>query len=145
MPLESRVVAAGLVGVLLGLLAVGLVSQSLLRHAVQVIPVAVALWGIARRKAWGRPAALGVCALWCFIMLLIWLFLLGVARIVSGHYTPAEVVLTVLIAAAGAIAFAAGLRLPRDMGRAASLATALLFFGLAYGAVWLTYLPSFPR
>jgi hypothetical protein len=139
MPQGVRAVAVCLVVVVLGLLAVGVVSHTLLRHSFQVIPVVVALLGVSLRTAWGKPAALGVFTLWFLIMFLIWLFLLGMARIVTGHYTPAEIVLTIVIAVASIIGFAAGLRLPRATGRGASLAVALVFFLLAFSAIWLTY------
>lgn len=145
MPQRARVVAVCLIAVVLGLLAVGVVSQTLFRHAVQVIPALVALLGVSRRTAWGRPAALGAFGLWFLIMLLIWFFLLGIARIVTGHYTPAEIALTILIAAASVIGFFAGLRLPRATDGYFSLAIALLFFVLSLGVVWFTYLPFFPR
>jgi len=145
MPQGARTVAVCLALVVLGLLAVGVVSQTLFRHAVQVIPVVVALLGVSRQTAWGRPAALGAFALWFLLMVLIWLFLLGIARIVSGHFTPTEIALTIVIALAGAIGFGAALRLPRATGRGVSLAIALLFVLLSYGAVWFTYLPFFPH
>jgi len=145
MPQGDRTVAICLAAVVLGLLAVGVVSHSLFRHAVQVIPVLVALLGVFGRTAWGKPAALGVFTLWFLIMFLIWLFLLGLARIVTGHYTPAEIALTIVIASASAVGFAAGLRLPRATGRGVSIAVAVLFFLLAYGAIWFTYLPFFPH
>src|SRR6266851_4721687 len=100
MPQGVRTVAACLVVVVLGLLAVGVVSHTLLRHSVQVIPVLVALLGVSLRTSWGRPAAVGAFSLWFLIMFLIWLFLLGLARIVTGHYTPAEIALTIVIAVA---------------------------------------------
>jgi hypothetical protein len=133
MPQSARVVTVCLMVVALGLLAVGVVSQTLFRHAVQVIPVLVALLGVSQRMAWGRPAAFGAFALCFLIMLLIWLFLLGIARIVTGHYTPAEIALTILIAAASVSGFFAALRLPRATGRYVSLAITLLFFVLSYG------------
>jgi len=141
MPQRARVVTVCLMAVVLGLLAVGVVSHTLFRHAVQVIPVLVALLGVSRRTAWRRPAALGAFALWFLIMLLIWLFLLGIARIVTGHYTPAEIALTILIGAASASGFFAALGLPRATGRYVSLAIVLLFFVLSYGAVWFTLSP----
>src|SRR4051794_794287 len=122
MPQGSRIVTVCLLAVVLGLLAVGVVSQTLLRHAVQAIPVLIALLGVSQRRVSGRPAALGVFALWFLIMLLIWLFLLGIARIVTGHYTPAEIALTILIAAANAIGFFAALGLPRATGGYVSFA-----------------------
>ena len=41
------------------------------------------------------------------IMVAIWLFLVGVARIATGRFTPAEVILTVVIAAFAACGIAA--------------------------------------
>jgi hypothetical protein len=145
MPQRSRAVTVCLIAVVLGLLAVGVVSHTLLRHTVQAIPVLIALLGVSQRRISGRPAALGVFALWFLIMLLIWLFLLGVARIVTGYYTPAEIALTILIGFASAIGFFAARRLPRATGGYVSLAIALLFFVFSYGAVWFTYLPFFPH
>src|SRR3954466_5563526 len=98
---ESRgLVAAWLAIIAAALIVVGIVSQTLLRHFVQIAPLVVALSLLPRRSAWFISAAAPLFAFWLLIMTAIWLFLLGVARIVTGTFTPAEVTLTVIIGVA---------------------------------------------
>jgi hypothetical protein len=79
---------------------VGVVSHLLLRHVVQVIPAVLALiFAICGGRA-ARYAALPVFLCWFFLMTLIWLFLLGLTRVISGHFTTTETLLTIVIGAA---------------------------------------------
>jgi hypothetical protein len=56
--------------------------------------------GVIRRKSfWGIYAALPIFVFWLFIMTLIWLFLLGMASAVRGHFTVVEIILRLLIGA----------------------------------------------
>jgi hypothetical protein len=52
------------------------------------------------------PGSLPLFLFWLAIMIAIWLFLLGWARIVSGHFFPAEIAMTIVIgvACAGGLA-----------------------------------------
>src|SRR5437763_902113 len=77
----AKVVATCLGAVILSLLLVGVVSSTLLRHAVQVIPLVIALIAVARRSDWAGYLALPVFLFWFLISFAIWLFLLGIARI----------------------------------------------------------------
>src|SRR5262245_20663661 len=79
------------------LLLVGVVSGTVIRHVIQIIPIVILLLA---PLAWRGAAAMPVCFFWLFIMVLIWLFLLGMSRIANGHYTPIEVALTVVMAGA---------------------------------------------
>src|SRR5262245_49919634 len=94
---SERLVWLGLVGLVVGLLAVGVVSGTPLRHALQVLPVLVVGVAARRRASWASFAALPLFVFWLLIMVAIWLWLLGLARVVSGRFTPAEVGLTILI------------------------------------------------
>lgn len=82
------------------LLAVGLVSSTIIRHVVQVIPPVIALLLLRRDSALGSYAALPIFAFWLLIMSLIWLYILGLSNFASGTYSPPERVLTVIIGAA---------------------------------------------
>ena len=95
----SRLIAAALAGVILGLLGVGVVSGTPMRHIIQILPAALALALVIRRVPWASYAALPVFVFWLLIMVAIWLFLLGLARITTGHFSPAEVALTFVIGA----------------------------------------------
>jgi len=114
----------------------------MIRHAVQVLPVLAAGLVVVLRLAWSRFAAMPVFAFWLFIMLLIWLFLLGLASVVTGRFSPAEVGLTVVIGMACVAGLGATARAPtRSHWR--SGVTALLSFGaLQVGAMWLSLQPA---
>ena len=87
-----------LVGLALSLLLVGLVSDTLLRHAIQVSPIVLVLILAPRwPREVGSWMAVGLCSFWLAVMVLIWLFLLGISQIADGRYTAVEVALTILI------------------------------------------------
>ncbi len=88
--------------ILVALYVVGAVSHGSLRHEVQTLP----LWApiVAGFNRWGfaRWCALPCFLFWLVIMVLIWLFLLGWAHVVSGHFSPIEIAMTLLIGLASA-------------------------------------------
>src|SRR5262245_58859628 len=94
---STRLVSAGLIGIVLGLLAVGVVSDTPVRHVVQVLPALFVGGAVLKRVSWAPFAALAIFVFWLLIMIAIWLWLLGLARLVSGRFTPAEIGLTIFI------------------------------------------------
>jgi hypothetical protein len=129
--------------VLVSLLLVGVVSGTIIRHAIQVLPVLFAGVAIMVDPSWGRFAPIPVLAFWLFIMLLIWLFLLGLANVITGQFSPAEVSLTVAIGLASAVGLAASARGTRHSRWPAAVATLLIFGALQIGAMWLSLQPAF--
>ena len=98
--------------VLVALYVVGAVSipPGSLRHEVQTLP----LWfpivlGFQERDI-TKWMALPLLIFWFAIMTLIWLFLLGWARIVTGHFFPTEIAMTLVIGVACLTGLIAGLR-----------------------------------
>ena len=90
--------------ILIALYVVGAVSvpPGSLRHEVQTLP----LWfpivlGFQRRDI-AKWMALPLLIFWLAIMIAIWLFLLGWARIVSGHFFPTEIAMTIVVGVASA-------------------------------------------
>lgn len=140
---HERISAAALLTVLVALLLVGLVSGTMIRHAVQVLPVLVASLVVVLRPAWSRFAAIPVFAFWLFIMLLIWLYLLGLASVVTGQFTPAEVGLTVVIGLACVVGLGASARKSTRSNWWAAVAAFLMFGALQVGAMWLSLRPVF--
>ena len=142
MTATQRIVFTCLVGLVVALLLVGVVSGTVLRHVVQIAPAVAALVLVARRPALGAYAAVPVFAFWLCIVALIWLFLLGLSRIASGHYTLAEIVATVLMAGFSA----AGIRKSVTLGNTLPLsarALAIVIFGaLQVGVMWVSLLPQ---
>ena len=134
---------AALAAVIVALLLVGVVSHTPVRHTIQVAPAAAVLAVALARVAWARFAAVAVFVFWLFIMSLIWLWLLGIARVITGTFTGAEVTLTVVIGLASAAGLVAAAR-ARDASRwPARLAAFLVFAALQVGAMWLSLRPAF--
>jgi hypothetical protein len=96
MPKASKWVAYCSLSVLAALYVVGAVSDGSLRHAVQTL----ALWGPIvwgfRQKELAKWSALPCFIFWLVIMVFIWLFLLGWARIYTGHFSPIEIAMTLV-------------------------------------------------
>ena len=83
--------------IILALLVVGLVSNTLVRHLIQVIPLTIPLLFIFYKRQWIFLVSVPLMALWLLVMIFIWLFLLKIARIVHGHFSPTEIAMTILI------------------------------------------------
>jgi hypothetical protein len=137
-------IAGALAGVILALLAVGVVSHTPLRHVIQITPAAIAAVFVARAGSAARYAALPIFLLWLFIMVAIWLFLLGVARIVSGRFTATETVLTVIIGLCSLAGMMAVLSRPRARPLPAILYFAV-FAALQFAGLWISMQPGFAR
>jgi hypothetical protein len=136
----DRSSAWALTGVIASMLLVGVVSGTLIRHIIQIAP-AIAVLGllIFRGPGWTPVAIFGF---WLFLMTLIWLFLLGIARVVSGTFSPAEITLTITVGISclwGLISSGSAFRERWLAGSAAFLLT----LGFQVGAMWLSFQPAF--
>jgi hypothetical protein len=135
----------GLVGIIAGLLAVGLVSGTPVRHVVQVTPAALALALVIGGSPLGRAAALPILTFWAVLMGTIWLFLLGLHRMIGGHFTRVEIALTVAIAIACLIGLRGGARPTANVPRVRRVAAALAFGLLQLAALWASLQPLVAR
>jgi hypothetical protein len=138
----NRVLVTSLSAVLVSLLLVGLVSGTVVRHVIQVLPIALALWLAARHVRPASAAALPVFVIWLAIMTLIWLYVLGLARVVSGRFTTAEIALTIVIGIGCASGIAACGTLVRLERAWRQVAVAALFAALQIAAIWASILPA---
>ena|SRR5437867_150465 len=138
-------VAACLAGVIVSLLLVGVVSATPIRHLIQVTPAIIALVAAGRRAPWAPYAALPLFAFWLFIMIAIWLYLLGLARIVTGHFSPAEIALTLINGASCLWGLPASVRAKPVASGLARLVASTLFLLLQVGAMWVSLRPAFAR
>ena len=107
MPNPAKVVASSCLATLIALYIVGAVSHGSLRHEVQTLPLWFPIVMGFRQREIAKWAALPCLIFWLAIMIFIWLFLLGWARIVSGHFSPTEIAMTIIIGIACASALAA--------------------------------------
>ena len=126
-PRSRTLLAVSLAVLIAALLCVGVVSHTIVRHIVQAAPALIALVLVARRSPLATAASAPVCTFWLGVMLNIWLFILGIARIFSGTFSTVEIVLTIVIAAASAIGILAIVRSGTRLPAAARLSTAAAF------------------
>jgi hypothetical protein len=141
----SQLISVALVGVILGLLAVGVVSGTPVRHIIQILPAALALSLVIQRVPWALYAALPVFVFWFLIMVAIWLFLLGLARITTGHFSPAEVALTLVVGASCLCGLSQMCRTQPVASRVTRAAWAIVFTALQFGALWASLHPAFAQ
>ena len=86
-----------LLAILIALYVVGAVSipPGSLRHEVQTLPLWFPIVFGFRQRDLAKWMALPLLIFWLAIMVAIWLFLLGWARIVTGHFFPTEIAMTI--------------------------------------------------
>src|ERR1700747_71674 len=84
-------------------LGVGLASHLVLRHVVQTLPLWAGVAAGFRRLRTTGWIALPSFVFWLCIMVLIWLYLLGIAKIVSGHFSTMEITMTLIVGAASLV------------------------------------------
>jgi hypothetical protein len=138
---RPRLLAMALAGLTLSLVCVGLVSHTFLRHLLQVAPPVFALVLVLRGSPASSAAAIPLLTFWLGVMLSIWLFLLGVVRIISGHFTATEIALTVVIALMCGFGLFGAMRCRATLGVGRRVATGALFAVLQFGALWLSLQP----
>jgi hypothetical protein len=129
-----------LIGLAAALLLVGVVSGTLLRHVVQILPILVVLIIMRRRPDWAAYAAMPILILWLAIMVLIWLFLLGLSRIANGHYTLIEIVLTFVMAACSMVGLVKSFAVGRSTPIRERVTAFVLFAVMQVAAMWVSFL-----
>jgi len=141
LPRSGGAVATWLAVVAGALLMVGFVSQTVLRHVIQIAPLVAAVGLVVRRSTIGVSAAAPLFAFWLLMMGAIWLFLLGLARIFTGTFTPIEVTLTIVIGAASVLGLRQAHHVSATRLRAGNVATVVVFAVLQLAAFWLSVQP----
>jgi len=136
----QRVVSVCLAGLAVALLVVGFVSGTSLRHVVQILPIIVAAGVLMRRPDWGAYAAAPIFLFWIFIVVLIWLFLLGLSQIASGHYTVTEILSTVFMAGFSVTGIVKSIQLGKTLRPTGRVLAVSLFGVLQVAAMWVSFL-----
>jgi hypothetical protein len=81
-------------------LGVGLPNHMVVRHVIQTAPLwAAVILGLRRSHASGL-VGLPVFLFWLALMALIWLYLLGIVKVVSGTFSVWEITMTAVVGAA---------------------------------------------
>jgi uncharacterized membrane protein YhaH (DUF805 family) len=121
---------------------VGFVSNTVLVHVVQVLPLVAIAMTLRRLADWSAVMAAPLFAFWFLIMAGIWLLLFGTSRFFTGSFTTTEILLTVIIG----IACIVGLTRAYQQGTPKATAGRVLTVGVIAArqaaAVWLSYHPA---
>jgi hypothetical protein len=142
MEASARTVGFCCAAIIAALYVVGLVSGTELRHAVQTAPIWIGVALGLRRSAFARWFALPFFLFWLLVAVLIWLFLLGIARIVSGHFTPTEVAMTIVMAVASVIGIVSALTSRKRTGALAAIGLFVVGAALQFVAFRISVLPG---
>jgi hypothetical protein len=142
MPKAPRWIAFCCLAILLALYVVGAVSHTVLRHTVQTLPLWVPIVFGVRTSEFAKWSALPCLIFWLAIMMLIWLFLLGWTHVVSGHFSPAEIAMTLVVGSASAGGLRVAFRWRTAVRPLSAAAVAVLFAALQFLAFRVSLLPS---
>lgn len=143
----AKAIAYCSMAVLVALYVVGAVSipPGSLRHEVQTLPLWLPIVLGFQRHELAKWAALPCFLFWLTIMVFIWLFLLGWARIVSGHFLPTEIAMTVVVGVASIVGLLASLRWRTATASATATAIFLLCALLQLAAFRVSLIPYIAR
>jgi len=108
---------------------------------VQTLPLWIPIFAGYRGRPIAKWAALPCLVFWLAIMIAIWLYLLGIARIVTGRFFPTEVAMTLVVGAAAAIGLGACARWQTTTGLAAAATTILGMTALQLLAFRISLIP----
>jgi hypothetical protein len=139
---HAKWLATACLAVVLALYVVGLVSHESLRHALQTLPVWIAVDLGYRDRELAKWAALPCLIFWLTIMILIWLYLLGWSHIVRGHFSPIEISMTLVAGAASLSGLAATPLWKTSTRPRTAIATFLLTAAFQLLAFRLSLLPA---
>jgi hypothetical protein len=141
----SKVIGSCALATLMALYIVGAVSNGVLRHIVQTLPLWFPIVMGLRQREVTKWAALPCFAIWLVLMTLIWLFLLGWTNVISGHFTPIEVVMTLVVGVASLAGLAIGFLWRTSFSWSKGLSVGAAFAVLQMAALRISFLPSIAK
>ncbi len=144
---RAKLVAYALLTVVVALYVVGAVSTppGSLRHEVQTLPLWFPIIAGLQDKGIAKWTALPCLIVWLMIMIFIWLFLLGWARIVTGHFPPIEIAMTVIVGIGSIVGLATGVGWKTAVRPVTAAAVFVVFAALQVLALRLSLIPYIGR
>ena len=127
---------------LLTLYVVGLVNNEVLRHAVQTLPLWFPIVMGLRQHEMAKWTALPCFLIWLMLMSVIWLFLMGWTKVISGSFTSIEVMLTLVIGGATIAGSIIALRWHTRVTWTKALSVSAIFIVFQTVALRLSFLPA---
>jgi|SRR5438067_5819713 len=121
---------------------VGSVSSGILRHLVQTSPSWLTVYFGFRQRGIAKWTALPSYLFWLPLMILIWGYLLGWTRMISGHFLPIEIAMTIVVAIASSVGIAQSLRIRSATNWLTALSVSAVVLALQLAAFRLSLLPG---
>src|SRR5262249_38539352 len=116
-----------------------------LRHEVQTLPLWFPIVAGFQSREIAKWAALPCLLVWLTLMTFIWLFLLGWARIISGHFVPTEIAMTIVVGLASVVGRTAAFRWRTSVRPAIAAGLFVLFAAMQLLAIRISLLPYIAR
>lgn len=144
---RAQTVGACSLAVLLALYVVGAVSTTpgSLGHEIQTLPLWFPIVAGFRNRNAAKWAALPCFIFWLALMIVIWLFLLGWARLISGHFFPSEIAMTLVVGIASLLGIAVCVRWRTTFRPTVAAGLFVLFAALQFLAFRLSLIPYIAR
>lgn len=121
---------------------VGIPDGVVLRHLVQTLPLWVGVvFGFRRSKPTGW-IGLPLFLFWLVVMSFIWLYLLGIARILSGHFSALEIAMTVVVGATSAVGIVMFWRFKSALSAGAAVSLFVIFAAIQFVRFRVSFLPA---
>lgn len=125
------------------LLVVGSVSHGVIRHIVQTSPLWITIALGLRRSRMSKWTALPCLFFWALLMIAIWSYLItGEPRAVSGHFSPTEIAMTVIVGASSIVGIAGALRMKTRVRALPATVTFVVLAVLQFEALLVSLLPQ---
>ena len=140
--LPIRVAVCCLAIILALVMGVGLSSGLVLRHIVQTLPLWMGVVLGTQRSRVAGWVVLPLFLFWLVLMVIIWLYLLGVASLVSGDFTPLEIAMTLVVGAASMVGLAGAARLLRSLPVSIAVGLFVLSAAVQWECFRLSFLPG---
>ncbi len=138
-----RRIAICCLAMIIALWIVGLASGEVIRHLIQTLPIWIGVILGFRNSQWTKSAALPFFIFWFGIMALIWLYLLGVSRIITGHYSATEIAMTIVVGAAAFLGIAICTQMRTRTKLVQSVAVFVITALAQYAAMYVSLMPRF--
>lgn len=128
--------------ILLALYVAGTLRQAVLRNALQTLPLWVPIVLGFRGNEFAKWSALPCLTIWLAAMMVVWLFFFRWAYVLSWHFSPGEIAMSVIVGVASAAGMGIAYRWRTTVRPLSAGAVALLFGGLQFLALWASLVPA---
>ncbi|MGB2628506.1 MAG: hypothetical protein WAK20_17105 [Candidatus Acidiferrum sp.] len=142
---NHRILIGCCVAMIIALLTVGSVSHGVVRHIIQTSPLWIVVALGLRKSPLTKWTALPCFLIWLALMTLIWLFILGWAKVITGTFSPVEIAMTLIVGIACLTGIWASFRWRVGAPRFSSLVAFVLVALLQLIALRVSFLPIVPR